>query len=202
MQNDSVAEDNLRVVDAGSVRQSENEEFQGRWLEQQFLIFAGQFAEAWKFLGEVLNHVDRGGQQVVELLDLVGFGHVWLEKRWLAILVVVEARQVGRSINMRPHKSRDEWHGWWRWGFLRWLGFRGQSAATTLQRIRSNNFLHHAHSQTLLEATELTAISAPLVNGARFVGETHILRSLLHGSLEESFATLASACDVRENSKV
>lgn len=196
MQNGAVAEDNLRVVDAGAVGQSQNEELQGRRLEQQFLVLAGQLAEARQLLRKVLDDVDRGGQQVVELLDLVGLGHVGLEERRLAVLVVVEARQVGRRVHVRPHQGRDEWHGRRRRGFLRWLGLRGQSAAAALQRIRPNDFLHHPHSQTLLEATELTAIPAPLVDGARFVGETHILGALLHGSLEEAFAALAGACDV------
>lgn len=61
MQNGAVAEDNLCVVDAGAVGQSQNEQLQGRRLEQQFLVFAGQLAEAWKFLGEMLDDVDRGG---------------------------------------------------------------------------------------------------------------------------------------------
>lgn len=119
MQNGAIAEDNLRVVDAGAIGQSQNEQLQGRRLEQQFLVLAGQLAEAWKFLREMLDDIDRGGQQIVELLDLVGFGHVRLEERRLAVLVVIEARQVRCRVHMGPHQSRDKRHGRRRRGFLR-----------------------------------------------------------------------------------
>ena len=55
----------------------------------------------------------------------------------------------------------------------------------------NTHFLHHPDHQALLEATKLATIPPAFVNGASFLGQAHVFRPLLHGPLEESFATLA-----------
>lgn len=44
-------------------------------------------------------------------------------------------------------------------------------------------FLHHADAQALLEATVLAAVASPLVHGAVFTGQTHVLGVFLHRAL-------------------
>lgn len=48
----------------------------------------------------------------------------------------------------------------------------------------SLTFLHHAHTETLLEAAVLAAVASPLVHRTVLTGQTHILGVLLHGALE------------------
>jgi hypothetical protein len=58
-----------------------------------------------------------------------------------------------------------------------------------------------------LESTELTAISPPLINRARFVSKANVFGAFLNGPLEESFASFAGShavvlagCDVTAHS--
>ena len=44
-------------------------------------------------------------------------------------------------------------------------------------------FLHHADSEAFLEAAELTSVPSPLVHWTVLIRKTHVLGSLLHGSL-------------------
>lgn len=45
-------------------------------------------------------------------------------------------------------------------------------------------FLHHAHSQALLEATELAAVPPPLVHRAVLVSQADVLGTFLYCALE------------------
>lgn len=58
-------------------------------------------------------------------------------------------------------------------------------------RVILTHFFHHSDHQALLEATKLATIPPAFVNGASFLGQTHVFRTLLHGPLEKSFAALA-----------
>lgn len=47
----------------------------------------------------------------------------------------------------------------------------------------SLTFLHHADTQTLLEAAVLAAVASPLVHRTVLTGQAHILGVFLHGAL-------------------
>ena len=53
--------------------------------------------------------------------------------------------------------------------------------------------LDHSDGEAFLEAAELAAVAAALIDGTVAIGQTHVLGSLLHRSLEESLAALAGA---------
>lgn len=58
-------------------------------------------------------------------------------------------------------------------------------------RLRLTHLFHHANLQAFLVAAELATVPPTFVHGAGFFGETHVLRALLHGPLEEALAALA-----------
>lgn len=63
----------------------------------------------------------------------------------------------------------------------------GDSAATApsgLPLSQPPTFLHHAHSQALLEAAELAAVSPPLIHRAVLVSQADVLGIFLHCALE------------------
>ena len=63
----------------------------------------------------------------------------------------------------------------------------GDSASTApsgLPLSQPPTFLHHAHSQALLEAAELAAVSPPLVHRAVLVSQADVLGVFLHCALE------------------
>ena len=73
------------------------------------------------------------------------------------------------------------------------LGLGGQAATSALEVVGADYFFDHAHGETLLKATVLAAIAAPLVHRAVLVCQTHVLGVLLHGTLEEALAAFARA---------
>jgi hypothetical protein len=113
-----------------------------------------------------------------------------------AHLTVVEIGEVRGCIHVGPHQGCDERDRRAGWRFLRRLRFGGESSPASLERISAYYFLDHAYSEALLEATELAAVAPSLVHRACFVCKTHVLGSLLHGPLEETFAPLAGPYSV------
>lgn len=107
-------------------------------------------------------------------------------------LWVVKVREIRSCVHVGPHQSCDQRDRRARGRFLRRLGFWGEPAPAALQRVSAHYFLDHAHSEALLEAAELTAVTASLVHRARFVGKTHVLGPFLNSPLEETLAALAS----------
>lgn len=73
------------------------------------------------------------------------------------------------------------------------LGFRGQSAAPTLQTVGADALAHHADLKALLVAAELAPVAPPLVHHAVHGARADVLGVLLHGPLEEALASLAGA---------
>ena len=96
---------------------------------------------------------------------------------------------------MRTHQRRD--HGHWlaagRCRLVEAARLGGQTAAATLQAVRTHNLLHHANAQALLKTAELTSVSSAFVHRAVLVRQADILGVLLDGSLEEALAALAGA---------
>ena len=104
--------------------------------------------------------------------------------RKILYLGIIQISQIGRGIHVSPDEGSDERNGRrWR-GLLRGPRLRRQTPASPFQGIRPDDFFHHPHDQTLLEAAELAAVSATLVHGAVLVAQTHVLASLLHGPLQ------------------
>lgn len=89
MQDDAVAEGKLRVVVPCTVREPKHEKLQRSGLEQQVLILPRQFTPTGDLLRKVADHVDGGGQQLVELLDLIGLGEIGIEGGEFAVLGIV-----------------------------------------------------------------------------------------------------------------
>jgi hypothetical protein len=58
-----------------------------------------------------------------------------------------------------------------------------QAASAPLGPIPPPTFLHHAHSQALLEAAELAAVPPPLVHRAVLVCQADVLGAFLHCAL-------------------
>lgn len=71
------------------------------------LIFPHEVREARYFIGESSNHVDRCGEEIVELLRLFCLRNRWITRTQLSILRVIYCCLVGRSVQMCPHQCRD-----------------------------------------------------------------------------------------------
>lgn len=103
----AVAEGHLSVVASGPIGQPQDEQLQTRGLEQQFLILDAQVRKTGQFIGEILDHVHRGGQQVVELLHFVRFrddGLVWGR---FPVLGIVQAGDIWCCVHMCSDKRCD-----------------------------------------------------------------------------------------------
>jgi len=77
--------------------------FQRGALEEQFLILRQEIKVAGNLFGELLDHIHRTGQQVVELLHLICLAH-----RQLLVVAVIQTRGIRCGVHMAAHQRRDQ----------------------------------------------------------------------------------------------